>query len=347
MRRPRDSPCLEPLEDRQLLSYTITNLGSLGGTFSVPVEVNNHGEVVGYSDIANNAAAHAFLYSHGKMTDLGALGVANSVATGINDRGVVVGMSNTTRGSKQFYAYLEQDGKITNLGAVNQAAALDGKVSINSSGNISGLSTDGNDAVIYRRGRNVDLGSLAGLGSIARDLNNSGDVVGLSPTAFHPAANSSSQPTVIFHAFEFSHGKMRDLGTLGGTQSLANSINDRGAVVGYSSTAKNAASHAFLYSRGKMTDLGTLGGRYSMAKGINDQGAVVGDSLTAALVSHGFVDLRGRMIDLNNLIPANSGIVITSAENINNRGQIIANGYKTGTPTVNLALLLSPTRSAR
>ncbi len=114
-RRPRDSPCLERLEDRQLLSYTITNLGSLGGTASVPVEVNNHGEVVGFSYTANNAAAHAFLYRHGKMTDLGALGVANSVATGISDRGVVVGMSNTTRGSKQFYAYLEQHGKITNL----------------------------------------------------------------------------------------------------------------------------------------------------------------------------------------------------------------------------------------
>ena len=38
---------MEPLEDRRLLSYTIINLGSLGGTVSVPVEVNNHGEVVG------------------------------------------------------------------------------------------------------------------------------------------------------------------------------------------------------------------------------------------------------------------------------------------------------------
>jgi probable HAF family extracellular repeat protein len=346
-KRTATSPSMEPLEDRRLLSYTITNLGSLGGTASVPVEVNNHGEVVGYSYTANNAAAHAFLYSHGKMTDLGALGVANSVATGINDRGVVVGMSNTTRGSKRFYAYLEQDGKITNLGAVNQAAALGGKVSINARGNISGLSTDGNDAVIYRRGRNLDLGSLAGLGSIARDLNDNGDVVGLSPTAFHPAANSSSQPTVIFHAFEFSHGKMRDLGTLGGTQSSANSINDRGAVVGYSSTAKNAASHAFVFSQGRMTDLGTLGGRDSVAEAVNDQGAVVGNSFTSASASHGFIDLRGRMVDLNKLIPANSGIVITRAEDINDRGQIVANGYETKTPTVELALLLSPERSAR
>jgi probable HAF family extracellular repeat protein len=330
-----------------LLSYTVTSLGSLGGTASVPVDVNNHGEVVGYSFTANNAAAHAFLYSHGKMTDLGALGVGNSVATGINDKGVVVGMSNTTRGSNQFYAFLEQHGKITNLGAVIPAAALGGKVSINARGDISGLSAHGTDAVIDRRGWNLDLGSLAGLGSIARDINDSGNVVGFSPTALHPAASGSSQPTVVFHAFELHQGKMSDLGTLGGTDSAANSINDHGTVVGYSSTSKNATSHAFTFSRGRMTDLGTLGGLDSVAKAINDQGAVVGNSLTSTRALHGFVDLRGRMADLNGMIPASSGIVITSAENINDRGQIVAVGFETRTPTVELALLLSPTRSAR
>ena len=40
---------MEPLEDRRLLSFTVTNLGSLGGTVSVPLAMNNHGEVVGYS----------------------------------------------------------------------------------------------------------------------------------------------------------------------------------------------------------------------------------------------------------------------------------------------------------
>jgi probable HAF family extracellular repeat protein len=89
---PGSSTCVEPLEARRLLSYTITNLGSLGGTVSVPAEVNNLGEVVGYSATVNNAATHAFLYSHGRMTDLGTLGGTTSGATGINDRGVVVGI---------------------------------------------------------------------------------------------------------------------------------------------------------------------------------------------------------------------------------------------------------------
>ena len=115
-RRPKSSPCMEPLEDRRLLSYTIINLGSLGGTISVPVQVNTHGEVVGYSDTANNAAAHAFLYSHGRMTDLGTLGGTTSEAMGINAKGAVVGLSNVAPGNTQVDVFLERGGKLTDLG---------------------------------------------------------------------------------------------------------------------------------------------------------------------------------------------------------------------------------------
>jgi probable HAF family extracellular repeat protein len=346
-RRPKSSPCIEPLEDRRLLSYTITNLGSLGGTFSVPAAVNNHGAVVGFSTTANNVASHAFLYSHGRMTDLGTLGGTTSDATDINDRGVVVGFSNVAPGNKQVDAFLDQGGKLKDLGPVNPALADGGLVSINAEGDISGISVGGYDALIHRHGTNIDLGSLAGLGSISRDLNDSGQVVGLSATAMLRAANSSSEPTVIFHSFLYSHGKMSDLGTLGGTDSVANSINDRGEVVGLSDTTNNAATHAFGYSHGRMTDLGTLGGRDSVAAAINEQGVVVGASLTSSSTLHGFIDQRGRMADLNSLIPPESGFVITNAEDINDRGQIVAQGYQTSSPTANLAILLNPTRPVR
>jgi probable HAF family extracellular repeat protein len=338
---------MEPLENRQLLSFTITNLGSLGGTVSVPAQVNNQGEVVGYSSTTNNAAFHAFLYSHGRMTDLGTLGGTTSGATGINNRGVVVGLSNVAPGNKQVDAFIDQGGKLTDLGPLNPALAEGGMVSINAGGDVSGLSVGGYDALLRRRGTNVDLGSLGGLGSIARDLNDSGQVVGFSATRLLPAANGSSEPTAIIHAFEYSHGKMSDLGTLGGTDSTANWINDRGAVVGGSDTVNDTAKHAFEFNQGRMTDLGTLGGLDSVAAAINDQGAVVGASLTSTGALHGFIEVRGRMVDLNSLIPAQSGFVITNAQDINDRGQIVAQGYKTSSPNADLALLLNPTRSAR
>ncbi len=346
-RRFKSSPCLEPLEGRRLLSYTIINLGSLGGTVSVPQSVNNQGEVVGYSYTANNSAAHAFLYNHGKMTDLGTLGGTISEATGINDRGVVVGLSSIAPGNTQVDAFLEQGGKLRDLGPVNPGVVEAGVISINASGDVSGLSADDYDALIDRHGTHIDVGSLTGVGSTAKAINDSGEVVGFSATGFVPAANGSSQPTVFYHAFLYSHGKMTDLGTLGGTDSSAGSINDRGTVVGFSYTANDAAIHAFIDSRRRMTDLGTLGGAKSVASAINDEGAVVGSSLTSASAPHGFIDLRGRMVDLNSLIPADSGIVITNAEDINDRGQIVAQGYETSTPTAQLALLLNPTRPAR
>ena len=54
-----------------------------------------------------------------------------------------------------------------------------------------------------------------------------------------------------------------DLGTLGGTYSVAHGINDAGQVTGYAYLAGNSTEHAFLYSGGSLQDLGTLGGTFS------------------------------------------------------------------------------------
>jgi len=56
-----------------------------------------------------------------------------------------------------------------------------------------------------------------------------------------------------------------DLGTLGGTASFAEGINNRGSVEGVSTLLGDFVQHAFLWRKGVMTDLGTLGGPNSLA----------------------------------------------------------------------------------
>ena len=58
--------------------YTITVLGTLGGTFSQDTGLNNRGSVAGYSNLLGDQVVHAFLWQTGVMTDLGTLGGPNS-----------------------------------------------------------------------------------------------------------------------------------------------------------------------------------------------------------------------------------------------------------------------------
>src|SRR6476469_3717120 len=85
-------------------SYTVTDLGMLGGTESSGSALNAGGQVAGSSYTTGDATQHAYLWkptvSGGAMTDLGTLGGTQSYAYCINASGQVTGASDSTGDSK-------------------------------------------------------------------------------------------------------------------------------------------------------------------------------------------------------------------------------------------------------
>jgi probable HAF family extracellular repeat protein len=118
------------------------------------------------------------------------------------------------------------------------------------------------------------------------------------------------------------------LGTLGGTFGSATGLNDAGEIVGVATTPDDVAAHAFFWSNGVMQDLGTINGdECSVAYHINARGQVVGTSGDRCLEVHAFLWQRGGpILDLNDLIPSESGLVLTAGEFINDGGEIAASG---------------------
>jgi probable HAF family extracellular repeat protein len=312
-----------------------TDLGTLGGDWSVAFDINDSGQVVGGAENSDEWF-HAFLWSRGKMTDLGTLpGIPSGdedeyFAYGVNNRGQVVGVCECSgippEGADR--AFLWSQGAMTDLGSLggtDNSAATD----INDAGQVVGYSYSYTTtravghAFLWSNGTMTDLGTLGGSVSQATAINKSGQVVGWSQIAGDR----------VSHAFLWSAGKMTDLGTRRGRGcSYASAINDRGQVVGWSGSCpvirgKRGPYRAVLWSRGKIRNLGTLGNRSSEATGINERGQVVGDTYTPKRVpDHAFLWSRGRMSDLGSLY-GTLCCIDSYAHGVNDSGQVVGDSW--------------------
>jgi probable HAF family extracellular repeat protein len=341
----------------QLRDGVTTDLGRLSGGFDSQVNwISASGAMTGAGDNGQPdplagfliTQIHALLWNHGTMTDLGTLpGGYNSFSMGVNNRGEVVGSAQNTvpdPNTMQFPGYGTQsrafywkDGVMQDLGTLGTGtdaiAAL-----INDRGQVVGWSYVNSVPSPFCSGLNFalttgtfiwdkkngmkDIGGLGGTCTIAWDLNNRGRVVG--------ETSRPGDPTNLAFVWDRATG-MKELSTLGAGGAFA--VNDAGEIVGYG-LAPDGNYGAILWRKRERkwqtTYLGVLhsGDDFAAAWSINASAQVVGNSgPNGGVTTLPFLwEDGGPMVDLNTLLPPNSGIVLVEAAQINDHGEIAAQG---------------------
>jgi probable HAF family extracellular repeat protein len=299
--------------------YRVTDLGTLGGTYSYAFGLNKAGEVAGGSaspNQTNGISQTAFLWTKQTgMRDLGTLGgfstVLNSAATGVNASGEVA------LGSETFTT--DPNGEdFCGFGTHRQCLAA-----------------------IWKDGAMTALPSLGGNNSQAYWINNRGQVAGFAENTNreHPKGYC----VMPFQRLDFEaviwepNGETRELPPVpGDTVAFAWDINDHGQAVGASGSCSNVsvppsppagptAPHAVLWeSDGSPRDLGNLDGTMTnnIASGINNRGEVVGGSQLADGNIHPFLWTRETGMQDLGTFPGSIATIIPCCHTINDRGEV-------------------------
>lgn len=304
--------------------YVATVLPTLGGANTLPNGIDNSGAVTGESNTGQ--ARHAFLWKNGVMTDLGVIGTGgstNSWGTKSNPAGQVVG---TLFGGGTPYGFVHSGGVMTALASgygygINAAGDVvgggDTRAFLYSDGVLTDLGTFGRGSATARAINNVGLvvgyasntdGSglrgfvwdgasasfiapMAGDSTIALDINDAGEVVGMTSIAADPNA---------WHVFVWKNGVMTDTGISASKYTLPASgyaINNAGNVLTPSGVLVNGVFTPIAQMLPPELAPGMRDGAYWMfprLTGMNDAGQVTGsinrlDMSTYATKVVGFV----------------------------------------------------------
>ena len=342
--------------------YRVIELGTLGGTYSQSFYVTNWGMVGGEASLANGNW-HAILWQGPFKKDLGTLGGLNSSVFGSpNAFGQVVGQAETSDSDPNgedfcgFYGsgapwsgttcrgFLWQDGlmaPLPTLGGYNSAA-----FAINNRGEVAGSAetattdstcppydpTKGQYQVLQDKPVIWEKGHIKELPTYGSDpdgfviaINDHGQAAGASGlcSTFNVVNGLYLAPV---HALLWDHGKVINLGSLGGNlANQAHNMNNRGQVVGVSDLAGDSVFHGFVWSQNTgMQDIPPVqGDMYSVALAINDQGVVTGVSIDSTFTNlRAFVMVDGAPTDLNTLAVADVPLQLQTACSINSRGEI-------------------------
>jgi probable HAF family extracellular repeat protein len=359
------------------LRYRIFDVGTFGGPTSQTNGgsriVNDAGTVVGVADTAKACpyfpafpVSPAFAWHDGVLKNIGLLpGGCFSLPNAISSNGLMAGSSDNGKidsltGLPELRGDFRINGRIFNLGTFGGTNSLSSDVNthglvvgaaenrdpdpFNFGGNIVGglPSPTAWHAFLWREGTRIkDLGTLGGPDSFAFFVNQHDEIAGISFT--NSVVNpSTGVPTLA--PFFWKDGKMKNIGSLGGTFGTLQFLNEKSQMVGFSALPGDFNAHAYVWAPSKgMKDLGTLGGTFSVGDWINNKGVVVGGSTT--LNDEAFIATRWRNGAIENLGIA-GGNTCSSAFQISERGEVAGQSFNCDGTGVAHATLWEPTGPA-
>jgi probable HAF family extracellular repeat protein len=356
-----------PAASQEDKPYAIRYLTSLGGTHSRGNSVNNTGWVSGYSHL-NVTYRHATLWNGDTPIDLGTLGSPqrsqnSNVAWPVkNTGGVIVGISQTdapdphgedwscaaffpfaTRNGFKCLGFVWENGKMQRLptlgGTHGFAAGVNNLRQIVGWAETDILDRDTCTAPQLFQFRAVVWGpdgkEIHALplypgdnSSAATAINDKGQIVGISGVCDQAVGRKTA-----LHAVLWDGGAVQDIGNLGGKEwNTPTAINQRGDIAGFSDHEGEAILEAFIWTRERgIEGLGFLADDHTLSEafGINERRQVVG--LSCGSACRAFLWQDGVMADLNDLVPPQSGIVLTHAMDINDDGVITGRAANSNT----------------
>ena len=314
-------------------TYTVQDLGALGGANCEAMALNDSGVVVGKSDLApgNPDEQHGFKWSNGVMTDLQRFGWMSpelrvpTEAIAINNSGMVIGKL-FAPGSWKSIIIPPSNGQVFTSSLPNAILAM--PLFINNAGDMAGLvglSTGGSFPVTWQAGTETDLSLLfpRRLPGQARSLNSQGKVIFV-------LSDSG------YASFLWEPGKEPVQIGADGTE-RAEQINDSDEVVGY--RTKNGNVFPFKWSNGVISDIPTPNNSPGLALCLNNSGLIGGYYFAignaTAYISDGIISQN-----VNDLVSL-PGWHLFEVVDINSSGQLLCQGQNSTNHNIH-SFLLTP-----
>jgi probable HAF family extracellular repeat protein len=338
--------------------YTVTDLGTLGGSTSGANAVNNLGQVVGSSNIAGDSHADPFLYSNGVMTDVWAGGTPfGAAAVAINDSGhFVVNYFLDNQGSTE--SYLWNGTSYEGMGNFN---SYGGAMGINSSDTVVGwmgqnepwgywIYSNGQLNVNPTLGTNPIYGLPSGIQTNPGAINDAGMIIGGCQWLVDNGAE------YLYDGCVSNGSTISALDQPANTSSTPAAIDAHGNTCGYIYNDADIQSAAYWNTNNQLTYL-VLPPKFSNAEcsGMDEFGDEVGDAYTDSEQIAVLWDPLNGARDLNTLVPHPHTIyhgtfapIVLSAVTMSNAGYIAASCLirKVYGPSETHACLLTPNFAA-